>query len=98
MVPDSHAVEAEHRGWIASEPPPWLLILSGTLVVAGGLCIVYIERCAFEELTRQYNRMYVLFVHSIDALQLYPKRRDVAVAQDVLRETGREGSPRMRAS
>ena len=34
--------------------------------------------------------MYVLFVHSIDALQLCLKRRDVAAAQRVLRETGCE--------
>ena len=87
---DSHAAEAEHHGWSASAPLHWLLVLSGRLVVAGGLCIAYIERRAFEELTRQYNRMYVLFVHSIDALQLYLKRGDVAAAQGVLRETSRE--------
>ena len=87
---DSHAAEAEHHGWSASEPPHWLLVLSGTLVVAGGLCIAYIERRAFEELTRQYSRMYVLFVHSIDALQLCLQRGDVAAAQRVLRETGCE--------
>ena len=72
---DSHAAEAEHHGWSASEPPHLLLVLSGALVVAGGLCIAYIERRAFEELTRQYSRMYVLFVHSIDALQLSPAAR-----------------------
>ena len=34
--------------------------------------------------------MYVLFVHSIDALQLCLKRRGVAATQGVFRETSRE--------
>ncbi len=89
-APDSQAGAVAHHGWSASEPPHWVLILSGTLVVAGGLCIAYNERRAYEELARQYNRMHVLFAQSIEALQFHLEGEDVPAAQDVLRDMGRE--------
>jgi len=87
---DSHAITDIHLGWSSRQPPHWLLILSGTLLVAGGLCIAYGERRAFEELARQYNRMSVLFAHSIEALQLCLDRGEVASAQRVLMAMGCE--------
>jgi hypothetical protein len=89
-APDSHAVTDSHHGWSSRQPPHWLLILSGSLLVAGGLCIAYGERRAFEELARQYNRMSVLFAHSIEALQLCLDRGEVASAQRVLLAMGCE--------
>lgn len=89
-VPDSHAAADGLRSWSASQPPHLLLILSGTLAVAGGLCIAYSERRAFEALARQYNRMSVLFAQSIEALQFWLDHEDVAAAQRVLMATGYE--------
>jgi hypothetical protein len=88
-APDSHAMAGSH-GWSARHPQHGLLVLPGTLVVAGGLLIAYGERRTFEELARQYNHMYVLFVQSIEALQTYLDRGDVAAAQHVLIATGCE--------
>jgi len=81
---------AWYQDWSAHHPQPWLLVLSGTLVVAGGLSIAYSERRAYEDLARQYNHMGVLFAHSVDALQSFVARGDVASAQGVLLEMGRE--------
>ncbi len=87
----AHHVAADGpQGWSARQPPHWLLILSGTLVVAGGLSIAYSERRAFEELARHYHRMAGLFAHSVEALHICIERRDVPAAQDVLRDMGRE--------
>jgi hypothetical protein len=88
-VPDSHAIAGSH-GWSARHPQHGLLVPSGTLVVAGGLLIAYGERRTFEELARQYNHMYVLFAHSIEALQTALEGGDVAAAQHVLIATGCE--------
>lgn len=89
-VPDNHAAASGPHGWSALQPPHWLLVLSGTLAVAGGLLIAYGERRAFEELARQYNRMAVLYEHGIDALQTCLERGNVASSQRVLTEMGRE--------
>jgi hypothetical protein len=89
-VTDSHAVADERQGWSVRHPPHLFLVLSGMLTVAGGLCIAYGERRVFEELARQYNRMSGLFAHSIEALQTCLDGGDVASAQRVLVEMGRE--------
>lgn len=66
------------------------MILSDTLVVAGGSVITYGERRTYEELARQYNRMQVLFDHGVDALQVCLDCNDIAAAQQVLIAMGRE--------
>ena len=54
---DSHTAASEQHGWSARQPPHWLLVLSGSLAVAGVSPAAYGERRAFEDLARQYNRM-----------------------------------------
>src|SRR5262249_8600935 len=43
------------------QPPSFLLVLSISLVIVGGLCMAYRERQAHEELAKQYERMRIVF-------------------------------------
>jgi hypothetical protein len=71
---------------------PWhpYLIIAGSLVIAGGLAVAYCERRAHEELAQRYERMAIVFEHGSHALAGRVARDDIAGAQRVVEELGRE--------
>jgi hypothetical protein len=77
-------------------PGPSLIVLSGVLVVAGGLLIAYSERRLCEELAHQFKHMHDVFAHGREAFQqvLNDSRispdQQIEQAQRLLRELGRE--------
>ena len=83
-------------GWIVPcvfnphHPKPWILVLSGMLVVTGGLFIVYSERRSFKELSKQYERLAIVFSRGDKEMETHLNNRNVAGAQDVIEELGRE--------
>ncbi len=85
-------------GWVmaatllASPPHPhhFTLILSGLLVLCGGVAIAICERRSHEDLAKQYERMFVVFTNGNRELQARLAERDVVGAQGVLRALGRE--------
>jgi hypothetical protein len=74
----------------ANEPKHFMLIASGSLVVAGGLVIGFKARQLFSELARQYERMFVLFSDGERDLRRHLNGGDVAEAQQLLVDLGRE--------
>lgn len=74
----------------ARHPDHVLLIVSGQLVVAGGLLIAFNERRLYEELARRFDGMHVLFGHGVTAFASHLARRDTETAQDLLKELGNE--------
>ena len=76
-------VDAHHPGQLA-------VIISGALVLAGGLWVAYGERRSYEELAKQYDRMAALFARGAQELDEHLKCQDIAAAQEVVRVLGRE--------
>jgi hypothetical protein len=85
-------------GWVmwltpvvdVGHPDSLHLILSGFLVVAGGILIAVAERRSYEELANQYERMLVVFSNGDRELQKRLDANDVAGAQAVLLALGGE--------
>ena len=71
-------------------PRDWILILASSLVIAGGLCIAYCERRSYEELSKQYERMAILFANGDRELADRLDVGDVAGAQSVISALGQE--------
>lgn len=71
-------------------PRDWILILASSLVIAGGLCIAYCERRSYEELSKHYERMAILFANGNRELGDRLARRDIAGAQRVIAALGEE--------
>jgi hypothetical protein len=86
-------------GWILAgtllvlhpqHPPTVLLIGSSVLVVLGGLVIAWKETRLLSEFSRQYQNMHVLFKAAKRDLDAHLRRSDVASAQRLIKELGRE--------
>jgi hypothetical protein len=71
-------------------PPDSILILASCLVITGGLCIAYCERRAHEELSKQYERMAILFANGDRELADRLAQRDITGAQRVIAALGHE--------
>jgi hypothetical protein len=67
-----------------------ILIVASSLVIAGGLFIAYNERRAHEELSKQYERMAILFANGDRELGDRIARRDVEGGQRVIAALGHE--------
>ena len=69
-----------------------LLILSGTLVLSGGLLVAYCERRSHDELAKQYERMTKIFTQGEAEIRkhLDAENLDLPKVQDVLTALGRE--------
>ena len=59
-------------------------------VVFGGLCIAYCERCAYEDLAKQFERMRIVFRNGDRELKKHLDNNDVERAQKVIEELGNE--------
>ena len=71
-------------------PPHWLLIVSSSLVIIGGLCIAYREHRAHEELSKRYERMQIVFTDGDHELESRLGQQDIAGAQRVIEALGHE--------
>jgi hypothetical protein len=80
----------EAASWSADRPPPWVLIGSGVLVLAGAILIAYCERRSHEELARQYERMWAVFTRGAVELHDHLDAENVEAAQRVLETLGHE--------
>jgi hypothetical protein len=83
------AGEAHHPAGPAY-PGHMIIIISSLLVIFGGLLISYSERQGHEELAGQYERMEILFRNGDKELADRLTRTDIAGAQRVIEELGRE--------
>lgn len=80
---DPHPVSALH-------PQPWMLIGTGLLTVGAGLCVAFAERRSHEELSKQYERMRIVFEDGLIELDRQLTRPDLDGAQAVIRRLGHE--------
>jgi len=71
-------------------PPHWMLLVSSSLVIIGGLCIAYREHRAHEELSKQYERMHIVFTNGDRELESRLGQQDIAGAQRVIEALGHE--------
>ena len=84
-----HAATA-HPPLSPSYPRHSILILASSLVIVGGLCIAYCERRSYEELSKQYERMAILFANGDRELGERLADRDVNGARRVIAALGHE--------
>src|SRR5262249_54965871 len=84
-----HAATA-HAPLSPRYPPHWILILTSSLVIMGGLLIAYCERRSHEELSKQYERMAILFANGDRELEGHLTQGNVERAQGVIEALGRE--------
>jgi hypothetical protein len=82
--------EADRSTLSPREPPGLLLIVTSSLVIAGGLLIAYCERKTYEELAKQYERMRVVFDNGDRELESRLQQGDIAGAQRVIEALGHE--------
>ena len=71
-------------------PPHWMLLVSSSLVIIGGLCIAYREHRAHEELSKRYERMQIVFTDGDSELESRLGQQDIAGAQRVIEALGHE--------
>jgi hypothetical protein len=71
-------------------PPHWMLLVSSSLVIIGGLCIAYREHRAHEELSKRYERMQIVFTDGDRELESRLGQQDIAGAQRVIEALGHE--------
>jgi hypothetical protein len=101
LIPVSLLVAPPHPAMppaSADEPPavstlhprPWMLIGTGLLAVGAGLCIAFGERRSHEELSKQYERMRIVFEDGLRELERQLARPDLGGAQAVIRKLGHE--------
>jgi hypothetical protein len=81
---------AAHPPMTASYPRHWILLLASSLVITGGLCIAYCERRAHEDLSKQYERMRIVFSDGDRELAARLASGDIAGAQRVIEKLGQE--------
>jgi hypothetical protein len=66
------------------------LFLSGFFILLGGFVLVICEKCFYEELAKQYERLDVVFADGARELLLARAAGDIARAQDTIRALGCE--------
>jgi hypothetical protein len=86
-------VGAKNRPWLdPSEPRNEILVLGSMLIILGGLIVAICERRGHEELSKQYERIYVLFrsgKHELTAA-LAKEPPDIQRAQEIIVALGQE--------
>jgi hypothetical protein len=88
--PEAEYAPPSHPPLSSQYPRHWILILASSLVIAGGLSIAYCERRSYEELSKQYERMAILFANGDRELADRLAQRDVSGAQSVIAALGNE--------
>ena len=90
--PATEPESAHHATGVSTQhPEPWMLIATGLLAVGAGLCVAFCERRSHEELSKQYERMGVVFEDGLRELKRQLARPDfVDGAQAVIRKLGHE--------
>ena len=73
-----------------SAPNAYYITVSSALVIAGGLCIAYSERCAFEDLAKQYERMKIVFRNGDREFRVRFDNQDIEGARNVITKLGEE--------
>jgi len=71
-------------------PVPLVLVAGSLLIILGGLLIAICERRAHEELSKQYERMHMVFRSGARELTAALNQPDIARARTILTELGRE--------